>query len=323
MIHINMNKILLLASVLIVFLTEGVVAQQEGQQTMFMFNSLSINPAIAGSRNEPSFTLLHRSQWIGFDGAPSQQTISFHSPFLSSRLGVGFNISNRRIGMFETQTGAFSLSYSIIKAGDFAFRMGLQGSAKRMAIKPVNDEQVTILTNERLNVGDLKSRYFGNFGAGAFITYKDCFIGVSVPFIYSNIIGFDDRTPTTAIEMPHYYLIGGLSLELFNKLYFKPSGIIKKVNNAPWSIEMNATMTYDEKITGGIGFRGGKSNIEDLGESISFLMYFQVAPKWGIGGAYDLGLSQLAKYNKGSFELLARYDLKKPNIKFSNPRVFY
>lgn len=320
--HLQIIKILIFIAFFILY-TEGVIAQQEGQQTLFMFNALAINPGVAGSREIPTLTLMTRNQWIGFPGAPVQQNIGFHTPLFSKRLGLGLTLGNRQIGIFRTQTTSMALSYSPIRTKDFALRIGLQGSAKRMAFKFEDNDQQNILVNERKYNGDLSSRLFGNFGMGAFMTYKECFMGFSVPFYYSNIIGLDVETPTTALEQPHYYFMMGLALPLLDKVYIRPSGIIKKVNNAPWSIEVNGSLVYNDKITLGMSYRAGKTNLEDIGESVDFIMFFQVTNKWGIGCAYDVNLSPLKKYTEGSIETVIRYDLKQPEMRFSNPRVFF
>jgi type IX secretion system PorP/SprF family membrane protein len=303
--------------------TEGVLAQQEGQQSLFMFNTLAINPGVAGSRNAPSITLAHRSQWVGFKGAPTQQTLSFHSPIFSQRLGFGTTIFNREIGMFNFQNASFALAYSVIKTTDFSIRVGMQGSARRFAIRPEDVNAVNILTTERLNFNDIKTRYFGNFGAGLFVNYKDCFLGASVPFYYPNLTGVDPLTPVTAQDYPHYYVMGGLSFKIFGNVYAKPSGILKMTKNAPWNVELNCSMSFDDKVTAGVGVRGGKSNIEDLGESVMMLLFYHITDKWGIGTAYDYNVTRLGKYTKGSFELMTKFDMVKPALKFTNPRVFY
>jgi hypothetical protein len=44
-------------------------AQQDAQFTQYMYNTININPAYAGSRGFQYFAL-HRTQWVGLDGAP-------------------------------------------------------------------------------------------------------------------------------------------------------------------------------------------------------------------------------------------------------------
>ena len=305
------------------FFTEGVSAQQEGQQTLFMYNALIINPAVAGSRGIPTMTLTTRNQWVGIKGAPVQQNLSFHTPFLSKRLGFGMTLGNRNIGIFSTQTSAISLSYSPVKTENFQIRFGLQGSAKRLAFNFEDGDQANIVSNERRLQSNFNPRLLGNFGMGFFMAYKDCYFGVSVPFYYSNILRQENlETATTAISLPHYYMMGGLKLPLFDKVDIKTSGIIKKVANAPWGVEVSSSLVFNEKITLGAAYRAGKTNLEDIGESMDFLIFYQISNKFGIGGAYDYILSPLKKYTDGSFEVVVRYDLKQSELRFSNPRVF-
>jgi len=55
-------------------------AQQDPLYTHYMYNTLSVNPAYAGSRDALSILALGRLQWVGFDGAPMTQTAQIHSP---------------------------------------------------------------------------------------------------------------------------------------------------------------------------------------------------------------------------------------------------
>ena len=55
-------------------------AQQSEQYTQYMYNTLTINPAYAGSRDVLSAVLLHRTQWIGLEGAPQTSSFSMHTP---------------------------------------------------------------------------------------------------------------------------------------------------------------------------------------------------------------------------------------------------
>ena len=84
----------------IIFLLLGLSlwAQQEPHYTHFMFNQQLYNPAYVGSR-PASFTGLHRSQWIGFEGAPYSEVVSFQTPIMRQRAGVGGSISRYAIGV--------------------------------------------------------------------------------------------------------------------------------------------------------------------------------------------------------------------------------
>jgi type IX secretion system PorP/SprF family membrane protein len=72
-------------------------AQQDAQFTQYMYNTININPAYAGSRGALSIFALHRTQWVGLDGAPVTNAVSINTP-LNNKLGLGVSIINDRIG---------------------------------------------------------------------------------------------------------------------------------------------------------------------------------------------------------------------------------
>ena len=73
-------------------------AQQDPQYTQYMYNTVAINPAYAGNRGVTSIVGLHRSQWVGLDGAPRTQSLSVHSPIGEGKVGLGLSIVNDALG---------------------------------------------------------------------------------------------------------------------------------------------------------------------------------------------------------------------------------
>jgi len=71
-------KRLIIITILLILGFENSNAQQLPQFTQYMYNTISINPAYAGSRNALSIVALNRNQWAGFDGGPQTQTLSIH-----------------------------------------------------------------------------------------------------------------------------------------------------------------------------------------------------------------------------------------------------
>ena len=56
-----------------------VFSQQDPQITHNMFNKFMYNPAVAGAYPELHATLLHRSQWVGLEGAPNTSNLNAHA----------------------------------------------------------------------------------------------------------------------------------------------------------------------------------------------------------------------------------------------------
>ena len=79
----------------------GLKAQFDAMFTQYMFNESFINPAYAGSKEAMSLTLLHRQQWVGFNGRPVTTTFSFHGPVMDGKMGAGINVLTEQIGFLN------------------------------------------------------------------------------------------------------------------------------------------------------------------------------------------------------------------------------
>ena len=95
-------------------------AQQLPQFTQYMYNTISVNPAYAGSRGVMSIVALGRNQWVGFNGGPETETLSINSPLRNDKVGLGLSLINDKAG-FENFTYIY---------GDFSYTINLNESVK-------------------------------------------------------------------------------------------------------------------------------------------------------------------------------------------------
>ena len=78
--------------VLFLILGESLIwAQQEVSFNQYMFLHQTINAGYAGSKNYGSLTAINRSQWFGFEGAPSTQSFSYNRA--RGKKNMGFALS--------------------------------------------------------------------------------------------------------------------------------------------------------------------------------------------------------------------------------------
>jgi type IX secretion system PorP/SprF family membrane protein len=316
-----MKKLLILLAVLL----SGIQlqAQQDHQYTQFMYNKLLINPAYAGARNIPFLTGIYRNQWVGFDGAPKSALISFNSPFLTPRVGIGATISSNKIGLQNDFYASLAYSYDLIARDGISLRAGINGSLRSLGVDFTKATPLTQL-DPSLNTKRINDLY-GNVGAGIYATVADHFYaGFSVPSIYTNVIGHNpDPNVTSAREARHFYGMAGGIIPLSEDLSLMPAVLVKYVKNAPVNVDLNLNLDIRRKITAGISYRTGG---DGPGDSVDLLLYWQATEQIGVGAAYDFSLSRLKDYNSGSFELLAMVDLKKATTnkkkKMTNPRFF-
>ena len=306
-------------------------AQQDHQYTQFMYNKLLLNPAYAGARGVPSLSAVYRNQWAGFSGAPQSALVSLNTPFLSPRVGAGIVMSHQTAGLQRDFFGSMAYSYDMIASEDISFRVGIQGSLRSMALN-FNDAQTADPGGPAIDPSletERNSSVFGNVGAGVYATFRQRFYaGFSVPRLYTNIIGLNSGTVTTAREYRHYYGMAGAVFPLSKEIKFLPAVLIKYVDGAPLDADINLNLDVREKVTFGLSGRlGGDKGLE----SLDLLVFWQATSKIGVGFAYDFTLSGIRDYSAGSFELLLQADLKEQPRKgkgkkgrknLSNPRFF-
>ncbi|RZK12290.1 MAG: type IX secretion system membrane protein PorP/SprF [Flavobacterium sp.] len=298
---------------LFLLLSLVVQAQQDSQYTQYMYNTVNVNPAYAGSRGVTSIFLLHRTQWVGLDGAPVTNTASINKPIGDTNMGYGVSFVNDRIGISDENTIAVDFSYSIKTSEDYKISFGIKGSVNllsvdysRLAIRHPDDELLSRQAN-------IDNRLSPNFGAGIYWHSDRNYIGLSVPnFLETK--HYDDNVTSLASERMHFYFIGGSVFDLNENLKFKPAMMTKMVQGAPLQVDLSANFLFNEKFMFGAAYRWSAA--------LSGMVGFQVTDSWHIGYAYDAETTKLANYNSGSHEIFLRYELFGNYSKIVSPRFF-
>ena len=280
----------------------GLKAQQDAQYTQYMYNTLAVNPAYAGSRGVLSINGLHRSQWVGLDGAPTTQTLNFNTP-LGRRVGIGLSIVNDEIGNGTNQDTYFdaAVSYTVptSETGKLSFGLKAGGHALNIDFSKLQN-----YNNEANTVGlsNIDKKFSPNFGAGVYYHTDKFYAGLSVPnFLKTE--HFDGSSSSLAQERMNIYLITGYVFDLNPNLKFKPAALLKTVSGAPLQIDISANFMYINKFTLGAGYRWDAA--------WSALAGFQLSTDIMLGLAYDREITTLGNtsFNNGSVEVFLRYEL--------------
>jgi type IX secretion system PorP/SprF family membrane protein len=299
-------------------------AQQEQHFTQFMYNKLAYNPAYAGSNFSTCLTALHRSQWIGFEGAPSAQLVSFDTPLLNGRVGVGGNLIRQTIGVTNNITVDGAYAYRVpVAHGNLS--VGLQASARYRSVD-FNDSRLiatTTLSQDAAIEQGLRNKLVPNFGVGAYYNQENFYIGLSAPRLIKNNIGLSNTATGLSKEERHIYAMAGLVFDVSDNLKLQPQALFKYAKNTPFDAEANVNAIFADKYTFGMSYRFGGSTQKGFGESIDFLTAMQLSEKFWLGLSYDYSLSELRDYNAGSLEVMLRYCIRKSEGEtFVNPRFF-
>jgi type IX secretion system PorP/SprF family membrane protein len=285
-------------------------AQQDAQFTQYMYNTININPAYAGSRGALSMFALYRSQWVGFgDGAPVTSTVSVNTPLNESNLGLGVSLINDKIGPTTENVISADLSYSIQTSETWKLSFGVKATANLF------DLDATKLTPSEAGDPSLQnySKFSPNIGAGIYLHSDKAYLGFSVPnFIETN--RYDDNEVAIFKEKINYYLIAGYVFDLSNTVKFKPALLAKVVEGAPLQVDISGNFMFFDKLTLGVAYRWSAA--------LSAMVGFQVSDGLYIGYGYDKETTNLKNYNSGSHEIFLRYELFNNISKITTPRFF-
>lgn len=308
----------LLTCFLLLAFAKAVTAQQDPQYSQYMYNPIVINPAYAGNRGVASIMGLHRSQWVGLDGAPRTQTLSFHTPIAYSRVGLGFSIVNDEIGPANETYAAADFSYTIPvgMTGDLSF--GLKGGVHLLN---VDFNQLNIANpGDDFFANNIENRLSPTVGVGVFYHTDRFYAGLSTPnLLQTDHFSEDAENSSTAYiaeERIHYFGTAGYVFDLNDNLKFKPATLVKVVPGAPLQVDVTANFLFNEKLTLGAAYRWSAA--------VTALAGFQLNDQMMIGFAYDRETTALgnAVYNDGSYELFLRFELFSRFSRIITPRFF-
>ncbi|MBF4518413.1 type IX secretion system membrane protein PorP/SprF [Flavobacterium sp. ANB] len=301
-----------LFSFAIMLVTIAGFAQQDAQFTQYMYNTININPAYAGSRGALSVFGLYRTQWVGLDGAPETSSFSVNTPINNSNVGIGVSLINDKIGPTNENTFSVDLSYTVQTSATFKLSFGIKGTANlfNLDIDKLNPE-----FQGDPQFQDLDNKFSPNVGAGVYWHSDKAYIGLSIPnFIESN--RYDDNDIAIFKDKINYYFMAGyvFDLDKYQYIKFKPAALVKMVEGAPLQVDVSANFMFIDKFVVGVAYRWSAS--------LSAMVGFQITDGLYLGYGYDRETTNLNNYNSGSHEIFLRYEFFQNNKKLSNPRFF-
>lgn len=302
-----MRGILIAAACLAV--TGASFGQQDPQYTQYMFDRLSINPAVAGTSGNICIGALLRQQWSGFDGAPKTGLINVQGPLSKIHSGVGLSVYFDKLGQENSTIARVSYSYHFRPGGgNNILALGVYGGLssrtlgnKWVAVDPVSDDDAIPDNGTSSSGFDL--------GAGLYFMTPKLWAGISstqLPETELKTVNIKNRR--------HYYVQAGYDWQLKNpKFSVQPSALVKS-DGTSTQFDLSALFMYDKMVWLGVSYR-----TED---AIAPIIGYQTAlgkektSMLRIGYSYDVTTSELKNYSSGSHEIMLNYCFKivKPKV---------
>lgn len=298
--------------------SRNVQAQQESDYTNYMYNTGVINPAYAGTRNTTSFNMLHRNQWVGWDGAPVNNSFSADMA-VGEDVGLGLTAVSDKIGPTVRYTYGVNAAYRLKLTRKIKISFGIRVGAENYAVDyslldPYNEADMLYANNVR--------SFNPLIGMGIYVYSDNMYFGFSTPQVFAGY--YDGKLSNHGRSVSHYYGMAGYVKELTNDIKLKPSVLFKWTGEGNgnvfrqdiYALNLSLNCLLYEKLTIGAAY--------GLHTSGSGLVAYNVNSNLLAGYAYDFNLNGLQGRSGGSHEVFLRYEFNMGRNGFNvvNPRFF-
>ncbi len=304
-----MKKLIL---IFILFASITSFAQQDALFSQFMFNKLTVNPGYAGSREVFSADMVYRYQWVGMPGAPKTLTLGMHAPLRNDHIGLGGYIYSDQIGPVVDQGALATYAYRVnLPKGKLSF--GIQAGIKYYG---VDWGMIMVEDPDFAFQGDQKNKVTPDANFGIYYYSNHAYVGVSSKQLLQNEYGMVtvNGKKTYSKLLRHFYGMAGLAIPISDKVIFRPSALVKYVKNAPWQLDLNASVLFNDLFWLGMTYR--------TDGDLVFLTEINIGKKYRIGYSYDVNLKDMVQYNSGSHEIRLGVDLDLLKNRMYTPRYF-
>lgn len=295
----------------------NIQAQQAPMYTHYMNNTLVVNPAYAGSRDALTVTAINRMQWVDFEGAPVTQSLTMHTPLSNEHMGIGLSVLNDKIGPTNTTSLVFDYAYrfNLTENSKMAFGLSVGANLFQADLSALQLD----VQNDPVFLNNINNHVTPNIGFGAYYSRERFYAGFSIPNLLETSYSEIDQGNGNSLigkEQRHYFFIAGALFHVTENLDFKPTSYVKMTVGAPIEADLTASFIIQKRFLLGAMFR--------TGDAVGGLIGFDITDQLHLGYSYDWSFGlQTFRYNKGSHELVLRYDFLFLNKKqIHSPRYF-
>jgi type IX secretion system PorP/SprF family membrane protein len=327
-------KCLILIFMLSVF-CGSLKSQQNIQFTQYIFNSIAVNPAYAGNKEEWYVQTSHRMQWMGMDGAPTTFQISADGLMnnQNGNVGLGFQVTSDNLGPQSATSFYANYAYRIRldEADTRRLSFGLAAGITQYAI----DGSILKPNNTADPVASaMAAEFLPNVRAGLYYTSPKWYVGLSTLDLLS---GADYQnfwikdTVVNIVRRSHYYFQTGGFFNLNEFTRLRPGILWKEDFHGPSVIDLNAMFIFGKNFWLGASYRTGiylwekqyreNQTLSDF-NAVAGIVQFVWDDQYRIGYSYDYMLNGLMPYQRGTHEITLGYLLRKKSKRILSPRFF-
>lgn len=279
--------------------------QQEYSYSNYFEVTPFFNPAATGSSGTQNIAGIFRKQWVGFDGTPINGGIVYDNLLKDYNMGIGGYVFTDHIG--ETSMTNVAGNYSYILKFDNVHKVGFGVDAGIDIYSTDYNNLIYWDQQDRMFNGAQPTVVVPRAGAGIYFYTDIYYVGFSVP----RLLSFNNESPIgiNAERLPSivstYFLTGGYNFEINDDFGMQVNFLGKMTPKVIPQGDINVMGTYKDLFGLGVGYRS-------LGFVTANLQY-TYDKVVTIGYAFDMSLTKIANYSKGSHEIMVKYTLPQKN----------
>ena len=284
-------------------------AQQLPLTDHYYINPSLHNPAAVGYNDRFEAYLIRNEKFRDFDGGNIFHAFTLGAGLKDGKYGVGINLTNNNIGIFNRIEADFAYSYRIKIDDEQFLRLGLSAG--------ISDFRLNLSkTNADMNDELLQASHYNNTefiaNIGAYYTYKNLTIGLAIPQLISRskLTKYDGEDLYR--QARHYLLSGSYEIPIRNikDLSFVPNFMMRYVNNTPLQYDVNALLKLKDKGWFSVNYRDKYA----IGLNIGV----QALKNFKVGYSYNVNTQNTAHISASNHEILIGYSFRKKSSKDKN-----
>ena len=299
----------------VLFCSMALVAhsQTENFSSLNMFNYMYYNPGYAGDGNEIEARMFHRSQWLGFEGAPQTQTFSVDTPFklFGIKNGVGLTLLNDKIGNFRNQGLSFSYAYRrVMLQGEVGLGLGLNVINQSFSGEWIFPDGGSSDPWVPQNAED-KPMFF-DMNLGFYYSSDNVYLSCSMRNLLQSEIKYDASAGGSAksYNARQLFVGAGYEYQLPNPLFTLKPNLFIATDFSSTTFALSGIVRYNEKFYGGVSYKPI--------DAVTFLAGMSLPSGIEVALSYDITTSSIIKYSTGSLEIMLGYSFNLSREKDSN-----
>jgi type IX secretion system PorP/SprF family membrane protein len=261
---------------LLISVSIGARSQVNSFSDQYLSNMFLLNPAIAGTGQYGTLAAGSRQQWVGWDGAPASQSVTYHTKWSKARdrfTPLGFVNKGRNTyskvgvggGFFHDSYGVFNLTGIHL---DYSYHLFLSKGRLSFGLSPTlfqlgSSSIVFADPNDPWTENPNRS-YFLDFNAGAHYFNKEFHMGFSLVQLFNSSVKFGNygfpgtEDPSDNPDLARsVYAYGGYFFTLNREMNLKiePMALIKLNAINGLRFDLSSTVHLKDMFLAGLSYR--------------------------------------------------------------------